>query len=211
MLLSDTVSFAETTVAQVRDYPEWHRGRRRYAIWMIPIRCPRVLAHIDRVTASLADLLHPSRRQPHITLFVCGFEGESVMHDDDFTAAQLERQLADLERLCLPPCELRIGSPDSFASAAFLTVEDPQGHLPRWRETLAAGCTEVRQAAYVPHLTLGLYRRAVRAGELRQRLERWSVSDTLPLPVAELEYATYHSGDMFGPLECRRRMPCRRQ
>ena len=92
MLLSDTgVSFAETTVAQLRDYPEWHRGRCRYAIWMIPINCPKVLACIDQVTASLADLLHPSRRQPHITLFVCGFEGESVSHDDDFTPAQLQR------------------------------------------------------------------------------------------------------------------------
>ena len=210
MLLSDTdASFAETTIAQLRDYPEWHRGRRRYAIWMIPINCPEVLAYIDQVTASLADLLHPSRRQPHITLFVCGFEGESISHDDDFTPAQLQRQLADLDRLALPPCELRIGAPDSFASAAFLSVGDPQGHLRRWREALAEDCREVRQSIYVPHLTLGLYRQAIPAAELRQRLALWSGPDTLPLSVERLDYATYSSDDMFGPLACQRQVWCR--
>ncbi|MCO5785208.1 2'-5' RNA ligase [Pseudomonas sp. G11-1] len=206
MLLSDTVPFAETTVAQLRDYTEWHRGRSRYAIWMIPINCPRALAHIDQLTASLADLLHPSRRQPHITLFVCGFEGQSVRYDDDFTSAQLQRQLTGLDRLALPPCELRIGAPDSFASAAFLTVDDPQGHLSRWREALGAGCSEIRQTSYVPHITLGLYRRAISATELRQRLQSLVIPDTLPLAVECLEYATYSSRDMLGPLECQWRV-----
>src|SRR5690606_34047411 len=206
MLLSDTgASFAKTTVTQLRDYPEWHRGRRRYAIWMIPINCPSVLAYIDQVTASLADLLHPSRRQPHITLFVCGFEGERVRYDDDFTPVQLQRQLADLDRLELRPCELPIGAPDSFASAAFLPVGDPEGHLACWREALAVSCKEIRQAAYVPRITLGLYRRAVRAQELRQRLAQRPIPGLLSLPVKRLEYATYASDDMFGPLACRDR------
>lgn len=207
MLLSDTNgSFAETTITQLRDYPEWHRGRSRYAIWMIPINCPEVLAYIDQVTVSLADLLHPTRRQPHITLFVCGFEGQSVMHDDDFTYTQLQRQLADLNRLSLPPGALRVGGPDSFSSAAFLTVGDPQGYLPRWRETLAASCTEIRQAVYVPHITLGLYRRTISAEDLRKRLQRLPGPGDLSMPVERLEYVTYRSDDMFSPLECQHRV-----
>ncbi|MEJ6656692.1 MAG: 2'-5' RNA ligase family protein [Pseudomonas sp.] len=207
MLLSDTnASFSETTVTLLRDYPEWHRGRSRYAIWMIPISCPEVQAYIDQVTASLADLLHPTRRQPHITLFVCGFEEQNIVHDDDFTLSQLQRQLTDLDRLSLPPCALRVGAPDSFSSAAFLTVGDPQGHLPRWREVLAASCTEIRQAVYVPHITLGLYRRAISAEELRQRLQRLPAPGELSMPVERLEYVTYQSDDMFGPLECQHRV-----
>ncbi|SDR84715.1 2'-5' RNA ligase superfamily protein [Halopseudomonas litoralis] len=209
MLLSDTdTSFTETTVVQLRDYSEWHCGRSRYAIWMIPINCPAILDYIDRVTASLADLLHPSRRQPHITLFVCGFEEEAVIHNDDFTPAQLQRQLADLDRLSLPPCDLRIGALDSFSSAAFLAVGDPQGHLPRWRETLAASCTEIRQAAYVPHITLGLYRQSISAEDLRRRLAQLPVPDGLSLPVERLEYVTYRSDDMFSPLECQQQVRC---
>lgn len=207
MLLSDPdLPFAETTATQLRDYPEWHRGRDRYAIWMIPISCPRVLAHIEQMTSQLADLLHPTRRQPHITLFVCGFEQDRRIHDDDFTAGQLRQQLLDLEQLSLPPCTLQIGPPDSFASAAILSVGDPQGHLQRWREALGRSCTEVRQAAYVPHITLGLYRRSISAQLLRQRLAQLSVADDLYLPVEQLQYATYSSNDMFGPLECRQRV-----
>ena len=208
MLLSDTdLPFAETMVASLRDYPEWHRGRSRYGIWMIPIDCPRVLAHIDELTVQLADLLHPTRRQPHITLFVCGFEQERQIHDDDFTLAQLQQQQVDLGQLNLPPCTLQVGRPDSFASAAFLSVGDPQGHLQYWREVLGISCTEVRQAAYVPHITLGLYRRSISAQLLRQRLVQLSVPDDLCLPVEQLQYATYSSNDMFGPLECRQQVP----
>lgn len=202
MLLSDPgLPFAETTVAALRDYPEWHRGRRRYGIWMLPIRCPEVLAHIDELQVKLSDLLHPSRRQPHITLFVCGFEQSSRRHDDDFTVAQLRQQADALGKLRLPPCTLQIGPPDSFASAAFLSVGDPQGHLQYWRDTLAKSGDEVRQSPYVPHITLGLYQRRISTQLLRQRFDQLPTSGELSMRVAELEYATYSSSEMFGPLE----------
>ena len=207
MLLTSSESpFSETLVAEQRDYPEWHRGRPRYGVWIVPVECPQLLAYIDHLSAQLGDLLHPSRRQPHITLFVCGFEQPYRRHDDDFTAGQLQRQVQALERLKVSPCSLQIGAVDSFASAALLTVDDPQGQLARWRSALAAHCTEVRQTAYVPHLTLGLYRRSTSAEELRQRLVTLSQVETFALPVSCLEYVTYSSFDMFGPLSCEKRV-----
>ncbi|MFA5679560.1 MAG: 2'-5' RNA ligase family protein [Pseudomonas sp.] len=207
MLLSTSpCSFHETLVAEPRDYAEWHRGRMRYGVWMLPIQCPDLLAHIERVASELADLLHPSRRQPHITLFVCGFEQPCRQYNDDFTTAQLQQQMVALEALEQSPCTLQIGAVDSFASAALLTVADPEGYLARWRQALAAGCSEVRQAAYVPHLTLGLYRRTVPAAELRQRLADVPHTDGVALPVSCVEYATYSSTDMFGPLSCQKRV-----
>lgn len=195
--------FSDTLVAQPRDYPEWHRGRSRYGIWIVPIDCPRVLEYVAQVTDQLADLLHPTRRQPHLTVFVCGFEQPNRVHDDDFTADQLARQVAALQSLGSPACSLQLGGPDSFASAAYLRVGDPEGQLSRWRQALGKGGREVRFAPYVPHVTLGLYRRKVNANELRRRLDAVTGTQQVELPVTRLEYASYDSRDMFGPLRCR--------
>lgn len=198
-------SFSETIAAERRDYPEWHKGRSRYAIWMIPVDCPQVLAYLDQATRQLADLLHPSRRQPHITLFVCGFEQERQLYNDDFTAGQLQQQITAL-RDASRPASLQIGPPDSFASAAYLSVTDPEGQLEAWRSLLAESCSEIRPLAYVPHITLGLYRREISADRLQERLAEVHCPGELFLPVNRLEYATYSSADMFGLLECRQRI-----
>ncbi len=194
--------FSETVVTQLRDYPEWHKGRSCYAIWMVPIDCPQVLTYVAEVTDQLADLLHPTRRQPHLTVFVCGFEQPNRVHDDDFTAAQLQRQIDALRRLRQSTYTLQIGRPDSFSSAAYLSVTDPDGHLDTWRGALAGSCTEVRFGPYVPHITLGLYRQQISAAALRQRLDRIPDPPKLHMSVERLEYASYRSADMFGSLRC---------
>ncbi len=193
-----------TLVTDIRDYPEWHQGRLRYAVWMVPITSPALLSHIHSLQTQLGDLLHATRRQAHLTLFVCGFEQSRAVANDDFTPEHLRRQIEHLGQLRSPTCTLEIGPPDSFASAAFLPVLDQEGHLQRWRATLAQNCREVRQSAYVPHITLGLYKRRVGADELRQRLAQLPVLADSRLKVAELHYATYEGRDLFGPLDTQR-------
>ena len=95
---------------------------------------------------------------------------------------------------------LPLGAADSFASAAFIPVYDPQQRLANWRQALAAGSREIRQAAYIAHITLGLYRQRIAAATLRQRLA------ALPMPqhalqVERLDYAHYASSDQFSRLE----------
>ena len=76
----------------------------------------------------------------------------------DFT--DQNQMIAAVMLLRQPAFELHIGDLDSFTSAAFLAVQE-HGHLDRLRDTLAGLAPEVRQAPYAPHLTVGLYRRAV--------------------------------------------------
>ena len=198
--------FRHTLVTEVRDYPEWHRGRSRYGLWMIALHCPEQLAYIDRLRQQLGDLLHPTWRQPHLTLFVCGLEREQAEFDDDFTPQQLAQQLAAVRALASEPCALELGSPTSFSSAAYLPVSDPHGQLPRWRDALAGVCSEVRQATYVPHITLGLYRRQVSREVLRERLLQLPAPPQPQLSVKALEYVTYEQGAQFSRLECRQRI-----
>lgn len=200
---------AVTWVADLRDYPEWHRGRERYGVWIVPIEDEALLAYLDQARTQLADLLHPiGRRQPHLTVFVCGFHGEGEA-DDDFAPRTLEQQMAALKNSSAGACALPLAAPDSFAGAAFIPVGDPMGHIRQWREQLGAATREIRQAPFVPHITLGLYRQRVTADVVRQRL-----GEIAPPPCAlvarELRYVTYAASDLFGPLHTEQRLMLRR-
>lgn len=206
MLFSDSKAGpSQTLVADLRDYPEWHCGRLRYGVWVVPVVDTELLDYIRVARDQLADLLHPSpRRQPHLTVFVCGFHGEGD-RDDDFPPARLERQVALLEARAGASCNFPLARLDSFASAAFIPVGDPLGRLAQWRGALGTCSEEIRQSPYVAHITLGLYRRCVSAAELRERLADVPAPPS-SLRAGELQYVTYDARDQLGPLDCVQRI-----
>ena len=119
---------SQTTIpSELRDFPEWHRGRKLYAVWIL--RCDEndaIKAKFKAARAHLSDyLLKHYHRQPHITLFVCGFLVEAHQFNDDFTQAQLMAQVQALGKANIQPLEIEIGAMNSFASAPFLEVRDP--------------------------------------------------------------------------------------
>ncbi|WP_430388889.1 2'-5' RNA ligase family protein [Dyella sp. 20L07] len=207
MLFSDpTSSPAETLVTELRDYPEWHRGRERYGVWVVPVDQPPLFSYIEHVRRQLADLLHPcSERQPHLTVFVCGFHQPARMENDDFTPELLRRQIAVLENAASVARTLPLAQPDSFASAAFIPVRDPEGQLAHWRAMLEGVSPEVRQAVYIPHITLGLYRRRVSAEVIRRRLSNIE-PPTVPLVMNQLHYVTYLARSQLGALQSHYRL-----
>ncbi|WP_020505342.1 hypothetical protein [Lamprocystis purpurea] len=92
-----------------RDYPEWRRGRARYAIWMVDADTAPLRERVGRVRGELAGLFAPHQRSPHITLQVCGFISEPAILDDvddDFDGAMPARQRAALAAARLPTCTL---------------------------------------------------------------------------------------------------------
>ena len=205
-MIGRSIPFTHTVPADIRDYPEWHKGRTVYEVWIIPIGTAELTDYLEDVRGRLSDLLHPAgRRQPHLTLFVCGFEQARETWDDDFTPRQLQAQIRLLEASKGPACELPLLPPDSFATAAHLPVADPHARLRGWRETLASVRPEVRQSPYRPHVTIGLYRERVAAGHVFDRLAGLPPPPPL-LPVRELCHATYEGHDLFGPLVTRSRI-----
>ncbi|MNZ94896.1 hypothetical protein D3C78_1140160 [compost metagenome] len=211
MLFSDARHApAQTLACELRDYPEWHRGRARYGVWTLPVGCPRILARFERARAQLGDWLHDDyRRQAHITLFVCGFPAEHAQFDDDFPAARLAAQQQAVRKLDIGAFELQIGGLDSFASAPFLTVSDPEGRLDALRSALAAHSPEIRQSDYHAHLTVGLYARSVPRPCVQRQLAAFAEGDPLPLKVRELHYSSYAAAELFGPLHTEQRLTLR--
>ena len=198
---------AQTLACARRDYPEWHRGRPRYAVWTLAVDCPHILARLARAQRHLGDWLHADyRRQAHITLFVCGFPAAQAKFDDDFPGERLAAQLDALQQLHAAPFELQIGGLDSFASAPFLSVADPAGRLAALRRVLAAHSPEIRQSRYTPHLTAGLYARSVPGEALRARLRAFADHQPLALPVSELHYSSYAADELFGRLRTEQRL-----
>ena len=184
-----------------RDYPEWHQGRTHYGVWLIDADMAAVRERITQAQAHLAPLLVHHQRQPHITLFVCGFMADVVAHGDDFTPAMLAKQQAALQALQQEPFTLQIGAIDSFDSAVFLRVDDPDNGLAPLRHALGQGTREIRQSAYVPHLTVGLYNGVFDTQMVAGQLQSFAAPTPIPLRVQRIHFARYEARVLGGPLE----------
>ena len=184
-----------------RDYPEWHQGRTHYGVWLIDADVGAVRERITQAQAHLAPLLVHHQRQPHITLFVCGFIADVVAHGDDFTPAMLAAQQAALQALQIKPFTLQIGAIDSFDSAVFLRVDDPDNGLAPLRHALGQGTREIRQSTYVPHLTVGLYSGAFDKAVVAGKLHSFAHHIPIPLRVERIHFARYEARVLGGPLQ----------
>lgn len=190
-----------TLPTRVRDYSRWHRGRPKYAVWALGVDAPEVLRRFDSARAYLSKfLLTPYRRQPHITVFVCGFLTHASEYADDYTFDQRMRHLRDLTEAQIAPFELHIRGISSFAAAPFLEVGDPAGGIQKLRRVLEETHSEIRMEPYTPHLTLGLYADCFEARILAEKMASFQDDHPLPLPVNRLCLITYSPSEIAGPL-----------
>jgi 2'-5' RNA ligase len=184
-----------------RDHEEWRRGRERYGVWLIDGNVEAVWERVTRARQRLDGFLATSRRQPHVTLFVCGFISDRARFDDDFTPAMLTAQRLALHHAAVAPFRLTVGGLDSFDSAAFLEIGDPEGRLAALRVALAEGRAEIRQSAYTPHLTVGTYCGAFDKAEVAERLDGFAERGPILLDVRSIHFASYAAREIGGPLE----------
>nr|WP_284711533.1 2'-5' RNA ligase family protein [Acinetobacter modestus] len=184
---------------EIRDYPEWHKGRSDYGLWYIEIDQPELIQYLDEIQAQFSDLLLPAhQRQYHITLFVCGFLQPSAhQYDDDFQIQQLQYQIKSLEALQLTTFELEIRQIDSFSSALFLHIKDQDHVLAQIRQQFARVSGEIAALEYCPHITLGLYREAWLSDIVLERIQQLSVK-TINIEVKKLTFGYYKAQILQG-------------
>ncbi len=152
----------------------WHRGRRRYAVWLAPVTAPEPLASLEALQRALGAAIVPVA-VPHVTLWVAGFPAAAPRHDDDVAEAELAAQLEALRCWREAGGRLRVtfGQANAFLSAAFVEVHDDHGDLARARAALAApGGREVRFCPYLPHLTAGRFSAEAPTAPLATAIER---------------------------------------
>ena len=192
----------EHTLASVqRDFVEWRKERTHYAVWAIDVDTPALRAATAAMRAHLTDkLLNGYRRQPHVTLHLCGFPATTPRFDNDYPGATLQRQIAALQAAGPAPFTLEIGSPASFTSAAYFSVADHAGGIRTARHALAGTETPDDGFPYTPHVTCGLYRGEFHLPTLLQRMAACRSGLPVELKVERLTLMAYEAAVIGGPL-----------
>lgn len=196
-----------TVPSRQRDFPEWHLGRPRFAIWAIALDDADVAARLGEVRRVLDPMVLPGyERQPHITLHVCGFPVGAPARHDDFGRHHLQAQLDALARLRPTPFDMCIGAPFTFASAACLSVRDEAQTLAPLRTACQDAAPSSDATPYVPHVTAGLYARAWPLRDVHARLRSIRTLRERRLRVGSLDWMCYDSTRIAGPLSTLLRM-----
>lgn len=184
-----------------RDFSEWHLGRPRFAIWAIDVDFPVVSQKVNAAQQHLDDfLLCGYRRQPHITLSICGFPSHKPKHSDDFGLKQLEAQVLALGQVRLQPFEINIGRLASFSSAPFFHVSDTSNSIAALRACLTLSTQGGLSGVYTPHVTVGLYEGAWPREEVLMRLDSFPQGDLLPCLIQRISLMSYTASNIGGPL-----------
>ncbi len=192
------------------DFSEWHRGRKEFTIWMIELEHLEISRKVEAARKHLsAFLLAPYDRQPHITLFVCGFLADERRFDDDYGRQQLDAHCRLLEDARLKPFEIEIHGLKSFASAPFLQVHDREGGIEQVREVLQTAAVEIERDHFTPHVTVGLYSGAFESAVVLERIQAFA-DEPIRLSVDRITFAAFDSSDIRGPLVPKQRIPLRR-
>lgn len=190
------ISVSKTILHCERDLAEWHRGISHYGFWAVLVDDQGWLELFEAARAHVERFIHPGyRRAPHITLAACG-----LLSEEHFSPTLQRRQATALNEAKVPPFFLRTGMLDSFASAPYITVEDPDGSLDKLRSILATVSQEDNPpGSYRPHITLGLYQEAFETLQVANHLQEFRSVSTRQLSVTELAFCVYETSDMQGP------------
>ena len=185
-----------------RDFPEWHLGRARYALWALDLDLAAVRERVDAAQVHMADyLLDGYRRQPHVTMGICGFPSNSPVHADDFGADTLLAHEAAL-RLAKPaPFDIEIGELATFASVPYLAVHETQGQLGALRRCIAHNGSHAPHAQYTAHVTVGLYAAAWPMQAVQSRLSTLRFENALRVRVTGMSLLAYEATEISGPLQ----------
>lgn len=191
---------ARTLRNERRDFHEWHRGRPHYLLWALDVDTPPLRARVAEAQRALDGLLLAGyRRQPHVTLALCGFPATEATADDEFDARLIAAQLAALQAAAPAPFALEIGGLESFSSAPFLSVHDAGDALATIRRCLHADAPHP-QGDYVPHVTVGLYAGAWPTAAVARRFQTLADAPRLPCRVTRLSLMGYAAADIGGAL-----------
>lgn len=190
------ISVSKTIPYCDHDFVEWHRGISHYGFWAVLANDQEWLALLETARSHVERFIHPGYgRGPHITVAACG-----LLSEEHFSTALQRRQTTALNEAKVPPFFLRAGMLDSFASAPYITVEDPDGSLGKIRSILATISKEDNPADYYrPHITLGLFQEAFEMQRVAHHLQQFRPVSIRQLSVTELAFCAFKTSDLQGP------------
>jgi len=187
-----------TLPSEQKDFVDWRRGRRYFAVWAIDLDAPVLRQASTDMREALGDYWLPGyARQPHLTVGLCGFPVAVSGQADDYGLAHFAAQRQALMAAAPARFDLEIGGPDSFVSAAYFAVRDVEGGIEKLRQLLGG---EVDDAGFVPHVTFALYRSAFPLPAVRAALQARNPLAPYRLTVNKVAWMLYEAAVIGGPL-----------
>jgi len=187
---------SHTIACRADNFVRWHLGRPFYAVWIVEADTAEMRAHISAMRRHLGDWLLPDyRRQPHITLAVCGFPQAHARDAHSYTEADFQRDIACLQASLPTSLQISTSFAGSFTTAAYLGLKGDIEPLHTMRTALRATETQ----PYVPHITAGFYRQRLAMIDVQQKLAALALPE-ISLEINEITLAVYASAEIAGRL-----------
>jgi len=211
---------ALTYKCEDRDFPEWHRGRQRYAVWALEINNDAWQTELVNARKMLAKyLLAGEQRQAHVTLFAYGFYDESG--NDGVSPEVINTQAEALKKRCFSPFKIHLSELRSFLSAPYFAIEDKTGTLGEIRSILSTYLNEdgisegsinencinensingKMSSEYQPHLTVGLYNDQYSSALLSEKLNEYKPERTPAVLINKISLMSFATHSVFSPLK----------
>ncbi len=184
-----------------RDYPEWHHGRKKFALWYLEIQDQELIQYLCELREQFSDVLfQPNTRQFHITLFICGFLNTDFPYlDDDFHSKQLQQQIKNIQSFKFKKIKLKTCKINSFSSALFLEIHDENHSLSMLRQLLSKNTDEIAALEYCPHITLGLYHSEFESDVILERMKKIN-NQQFMIEVSHITFGYYTADILQGLL-----------
>lgn len=199
-MYSEFLKHEKTFAACDKNLHTWHQGIPWYGFWAVLISQEDWLESLQSAREYLQEFLLPGyTRQAHITISASGLLSEQHFSQKDY---QQQKQ----RLLQTKPKEFYLHSAhlNSFLSAPYLSIEDPQNQLLKLRSLLGNIKADDEPAVYHPHITLGLYRDSFPSQQITQKLKAFKLPELSVLRVKEIVYCRYRTDklqDAFEPQE----------
>lgn len=147
-----------THIADITTFENWHKGRKRYGVWMYRFDDSNVIRLLSQLTVSIRTALTTFPiHNFHITLFASGFLSLSKRYDDDVCFSVIRRQINALQSCSLPEPRFLITGVTANAYNIFCSITDTNEVATKLRSILATTQGETPYTPYILHITLGNY------------------------------------------------------
>lgn len=184
---------------------DWHKGRPRYAVWVVRVSHPAVNERVAALGQALKPWLIP---QPdlHVTLAIAGFPSRQGVEDDDVSEDVLAAQ-ADAVAAWARATSFRVHGACAFMAAPFLCVTDDHHSLRDLRALLDPPGRALSIEAYVPHVTVGRWNGAHATAAVALRMEPFRNGDPIDVKADAVELVDYDAADPQARLVTKVRVP----
>ena len=192
-MYSELLKYSKTYGPLQGDFYDWHKGRSKYAVWVLELDDDPFLQRYREAQHHLSPyLISTYVRKPHITLAPCGFLSSEKQYCDDYCLDAIKKDIEQILSLKLNVIEVAIRNVlISYAIAPGFEVLDIQGNLTQLNDQLSKRDHFEENYDYFPHVTVGLYNDEWPTDLILRELKQFEVQKDVLLHFNAIKLVSY--------------------